>query len=211
MAEERNGTRKRTGWYTAARVFGAVVLHTICPVRFVHPERLQGDAPFLVISNHSSWIDPVAIAMVIKRYETVFLGKKELVKSKLGGYVIRKLHMITVDRGNTDMEAMRACLKTLRGENVLAIFPEGTRHHEGVMEQMESGVGLIALRSGVPMFPVLIDGKIGPFRRTTVYCGEPIPMDDLRAEGVNTQTCAALMARITETYRRMLAQRGGKA
>ena len=56
--------------------------------------------------------------------------------------------MIDVDRHNMDMAALRACLKTLREGHPLGVFPEGTRHKEGVMEHMESGIAMIALRSG---------------------------------------------------------------
>ena len=206
MAEAEKRMDAHSGWYTFARGFARLYLRLIAPTRYHHPERLQGDAPFLVISNHSSWFDPVAIGCCIRRYEVIFLGKKELVKSKLGAYLMEKLHMIVVDRHNSDMEAMRACLKALRQGCVLGIFPEGTRHHKGLMEETESGVALIALRSGVPLLPVYIRGGFKAFRRTDVYCGEPIPTEDLRAEGVNAATAAALMQRITEVYRDMAAR-----
>ena len=88
---------------------------------------------------------------------------------------------------------------------VLGIFPEGTRHKEGIMEHVESGVALIALRSGVPMIPLYIGGKPRLFRRLDVRVGAPIAMDDLRERGVHRETCAELLARITETYRALTA------
>ena len=88
---------------------------------------------------------------------------------------------------------------------VLGIFPEGTRHKEGIMEHVESGVALIALRSGVPMIPLYIGGKPRLFRRLDVRVGDPIAMDDLRERGVNRDTCEELLARITETYRALTA------
>ena len=88
---------------------------------------------------------------------------------------------------------------------VLGIFPEGTRHKEGIMEHVESGVALIALRSGVPMIPLYIGGKPRLFRRLDVRVGDPIVMDDLRERGVNRDTCEELLARITETYRALTA------
>ena len=199
---EQERPDKHSGWYTFARAFGALVFHTLCPVRFVHPERARLDAPYLVIANHNSWLDPVAIGTLIRRYEVVFLGKKELVKHPLAHKILTKMHMIIVDRHHSDMEAMRACLRTLKAGCVLGIFPEGTRHHQGTMVEVESGTGLIALRSGVPILPVLIDGKIGLFHRVNVYVGEPMDTSDLRAEGVNNETCARLMARITEKYQK---------
>ena len=88
---------------------------------------------------------------------------------------------------------------------VLGIFPEGTRHKEGIMEHVESGVALIALRSGVPLIPLYIGGRPRLFRRLDVRVGDPIAMDDLRERGVNRDTCEELLARITETYRALTA------
>ena len=55
--------------------------------------------------------------------------------------------------------------------------------------------------------PVYIAGKLGLFRTLHVYVGEPIMMDDLRAEGINTQTCQTLLGRITESYAALDAAR----
>ena len=118
------------------------------------------------------------------------------------------MHMIPVDRGNSDMAALRTCMKTLRDGGVLGIFPEGTRHKQGVMEELESGTALIALRSNVPVIPMLITPKFRFFRRMHLYVGTPIEYQDLRAEGINSATCNALCTRITERYRDMVKQYG---
>lgn len=75
------------------------------------------------------------------------------------------------------------------------------------MEELESGVGLIALRAGVPLVPMYIDRKYGFFRLTRCYVGAPIDYSDLRAEGVNKETCQRLMERITQTYAQMQTER----
>lgn len=194
-----------SGLYRVARVVNAVLQHTLIPTRYIHAERVNDlDAPYIVISNHQSLIDPLVVGAPIKRYEATYLGKKEIMKNRFMRWLVTKLHMIPVDRGHADMEAMRACMKTLKGGGILIIFPEGTRKREGVMEHIESGVSLIALRGGVPLVPMYVKGKYAPFHRVRVYVGEPIPLEDLRAEGVNAETAARLNERITETYRAMV-------
>ncbi|MBR4710840.1 MAG: 1-acyl-sn-glycerol-3-phosphate acyltransferase [Clostridia bacterium] len=196
-----------SGLYSFARVVNAVLQHTLIPTRYIHPERLNDrDAPYIVISNHQSLIDPMVVAAPIKRYEVVFLGKKEITKNRFMRWLVTKMHMISVDRGHADMEAMRACMKTVRGGGILAVFPEGTRKCEGVMEHIESGVSLIALRAGVPLIPVYVRGKYAFFHRVRVYVGEPIPLDDLREAGVNADTAGMLNERIRETYRTMVRE-----
>lgn len=142
--------------YRAARVVAAFLLTCLSPVTYHHLERAQLDAPYILISNHNSLMDPLLVAWKCYRYQIRFLGKKELVKNPLLRWLFQKLLMIDVDRHNMDMAALRACLKTLREGHPLGVFPEGTRHKEGVMEHMESGIAMIALRSGARLLPAYI-------------------------------------------------------
>ena len=189
--------------YAIAKPIVSLLLKTILPVKFHNRERLAQDPPYIVIANHSSMLDPVIIGVGVIGHQVRFIGKKELTKNKLAAWLFKQLRMIPVDRHNSDMEAMRACMRVTKEGGILGIFPEGTRHHEGLMTEMESGIGLIALRSRVPLMPVYITGKLKLFRRLHVYVGEAIPTEDLREEGVNRETCEKLMQRITQTYARL--------
>lgn len=201
-------TEKKNPVYAAARVFGALLLGGLMPVRYHGKEKLRAlEGPCVVISNHLHALDPFILAWPI-RGECVFLGKKELAKNRLFTWVLEKLHCILVDRHNTDMEAMRNCVKALRMNKVLVIFPEGTRHHEGQMEQIENGTSLIVLRGKAPLIPVYLDRPLKFFRRAEVWVGDPIPFDDLIERGVNRETCGELNDRMRETYREMVRLHG---
>lgn len=129
--------------------------------------------------------------------QTAFLGKKELAANPLAKKVLEDLGLIAVDRHHSDMEAMRACMRALREGRILGIFPEGTRHHKGLMDQLEGGTALLALRCNVPLVPVYFDKKFRLFRLVHMYVGQDIPLDDLIAQGVNKGTCDQLLQRIT--------------
>ena len=208
MAEKKTDavTEKRGILYEITRMLAHIVFHTVMPVKFHHRERLMQDPPFVLIANHRHALDPVAMAMGIPKKQIVFLAKKELAKSKPVQCILTRLHCILVDRHNTDMEAMRACMKAVKMNKILLIFPEGTRHHEGQMEQIETGTALIAMRSKAPVIPIYIDRKMGFFKVTNLYVGEPIPYDDLLAEGINTETCEQMNERMRETFRRMIRE-----
>ena len=196
--------KKGKAWlYSIIKPVAALLLHTFLPVKYHGKERLAIDPPYILIANHTSMLDPVIMAVAIRKHQVCFIGKKELTKSKIGAWFFKHLHMIPVDRHNSDMEAMRACMRVTKEGGILGIFPEGTRHHKGLMEELESGIGLIALRSRVPLMPIYITGKLGLFRRLHVYVGEAIPTEDLREQGVNRETCELLMQRITATYAEM--------
>ena len=198
-------TEKRGILYEVARVLANILFHTLMPVRFHHKERLLQDPPYVVIGNHRHALDPVVMAMGIPHHQIVFLAKKELAgNSKFLRNILVRLHCILVGRHESDMEAMRACMKAVKMKKILLIFPEGTRHHEGQMEHVESGTSLIAMRSKAPVIPIYFDRKLSFFKVTNLYVGEPIPYDDLLAEGINTETCERMNERLRETFRTMI-------
>ncbi len=198
--------KRRTLLYSIAKVLAWVLFHTVYPVTIHNREYLSVDGPYILISNHLSGLDPVCVAHAVKKEEITFLAKKEVMKGRLAGALLRAVHVISVDRHNFDMAAMRACTQALRGGQVLGIFPEGTRHKKGNMEELEAGVALLALRSGVPVVPIYIHGKLHPFRRIHCYADAPIPLDDLREMGVGKEASDALLLRISALYAK-LAQR----
>ena len=201
-------TEKNSPLYTFGRSFGWLLLRVLMPVKYHGFEKLhERKGPFVLIANHRHALDPVVLAYPV-REQCVFLGKKELAKNSFFRRVLTSLHCILVDRHNADMTAMRMCMKAVKTKRILVIFPEGTRHHEGQMEQIENGTALIALRSKVPIIPVYFDRKLKLFRRTHMYVGNPIPYDDLLAEGINAETCERMNDRFREVYREMVRTYG---
>lgn len=201
--------KDKPSWvYTIVLPVVRVLFKTILPVKFHGAENVRSmEAPFILMGNHTTMLDPFMLAAAVPKYQIRFIGKKELWKIKPFAWFANNIKAIPVDRHNTDMEAMRACMRVTREGHVLGIFPEGTRHHGGLMTELESGVAMIALRSKVPLVPVYIAGKLGFFRTLHVYVGKPIMMDDLREMGINTETCGMLLGRITETYAALEAAR----
>ncbi|MBR1584183.1 MAG: 1-acyl-sn-glycerol-3-phosphate acyltransferase [Clostridia bacterium] len=198
--------KEKTFWYTVARVAATILVRGPFPVRYHNKERFQLDAPYILISNHKSALDPLIIAKPCKKYEVRFVGKKELTKKKWVAHLLEKgLHMITVDRHNSDLAAMRQCMKVLREGRVLAIFPEGTRHLPDLMSEVESGTAVLALRANVPLLPVYISRKLSFLRLTHVYVGEPMDISDLAAQGMDAAVVEQVTNRIRETFLRMRA------
>lgn len=198
MSDQKAPPKEKTFWYTCARAVNFILTHTVYPVTWHMPEHFSDAPPAIIVSNHKHWLDPLLIGSRIKTCEVRFLGKKELVKTRLGAFVLDKLHMIVVDRHNSDLKAMRECVNTVREGHILAIFPEGTRCRDTTLEHMESGCAMIALRCKVPVIPVLIDRPCGLFRRVHVRFGRPIPLTDLYEAPFNNETAAAVLERMRE-------------
>ena len=69
--------------YAFARWALSVVFHTLFPVKYHNIECAQMDAPYILISNHSHFTDPMLLAIPIYRYQLRIMGKKELMDNKL--------------------------------------------------------------------------------------------------------------------------------
>lgn len=193
--------RERTAIYTLARIIFGFLFHTIFPLRFHNAQIVEEmQPPYIIMANHRSFADPMALAIKVKRYEIRFIGKRELAHGRLKSWLFSGLHMILVSRHATDMAAMRQCMQTLKEGHILGIFPEGTRHQPEMMQEVESGTAIIALRARVPLLPVYIDGKIRPFHITHIYYGKPMELDDLYAHGVNNDTAHQLCQRIHDVF-----------
>jgi 1-acyl-sn-glycerol-3-phosphate acyltransferase len=192
--------RERTFWYTFCRVLGWILTHSIIPMKFHHISNFTLSAPYIVLANHRSWLDPIAMALPCKRYELRIIGKSELGNHPATRKILKKLHMISINRHETDISAMRYSLKLLSEGRALGIFPEGTRYQPSLMHEVQTGVAMLALRSKVPLLPVYIHKKIRMFRLTHVYIGSPIPVNDLYGQGIDSDTIGEIVKRVRAAF-----------
>ena len=67
MSEAHKPQRKKSWLYAFLRGLGSVAFHTVLPVRFHNAERIQGEGPMIIMGNHQCWIDPVVMAVGVKK------------------------------------------------------------------------------------------------------------------------------------------------
>jgi 1-acyl-sn-glycerol-3-phosphate acyltransferase len=146
-------------------------------VRIVGREN-EPDSPYIVCANHSSFSDPVFIALPLKRTQR-FVARSTLIRFRFFNWLFKKVRVITIKRGKSDVHAVRSIISVIKQGDCVAIFPQGTRK-KGILpepEQAEAGLGLIASMTKVPVLPVSIITKRlrpGLFRRTKIIIGKPI-------------------------------------
>ena len=148
-------------------------------MRIIHPWKAVGadkipEGAAVICGNHTTLGDPlyVVCAMGGKR-QTHVMAKAEVMKWPVIGFLLKKAGIIGVNRGKSDMAAVKECLKVLRGGEKLLMFPEGTRVREGQVSEVQTGAAMLATRTGVPLVPVYIPAKKRRFRKTTVVFVEP--------------------------------------
>ena len=71
-------------------------------------------------------------------------------------------------------------MAVLKNEEVLGIFPEGTRVKAISQDNMKTGIGYLAYRGQADVLPVEIVGNYKPFRKMKVVYKEPIYIDDYK-------------------------------
>ena len=128
----------------------------------------------LLCGNHQQINDPLVMLSFIKR-QPKFLGKAELFVPVLGCF-LKKFGCVPVDRSKGDLKALRTCIKLLKEQNLLMLFPEGTRSCKHLAD-VKPGAIMFAIKSQVPIVPIGIS-RLKPFGRTKVTFGEPIYYDE---------------------------------
>jgi 1-acyl-sn-glycerol-3-phosphate acyltransferase len=112
---------------------------------------------YIFTSNHKAYVDPPFVGSTFPR-EAHFIAKASLFRNPLFGGMIRFFNAFPIKRGVFDREAMAYSLDLLeRGESML-IFIEGGRVEGPELGETRSGVGYLALQSGIPVIPVYARG-----------------------------------------------------
>ena len=118
---------------------------------------MSGGVLFAV--NHASYIDPFLIwAALYGRRRLWGIGKSELWHSRFYGYVIDSIGCVPVHREAVDRTMFRLVLNLLAQGESVGLFPEGTRSDNGKLLPPQSGVALLAQKSGVPVIPTALIG-----------------------------------------------------
>ena len=152
------------------------IAHLLFPMKIEGLENVPEAGGFILCCNHMSMVDPVYLAVSIRNRRVRFMAKAEVFKTKILGPIATGVGAFPVDRGHSDLNAVRTSLKLLSEGHPLGIFPQGTRSKGNERTPMLSGVSMIALRAGVPVIPAYIHGPYRLFRRSYIRFGKPVDL-----------------------------------
>ncbi|WP_405682591.1 lysophospholipid acyltransferase family protein [Streptomyces sp. NBC_01238] len=171
--------------------------------RIEGPEHIPEHGAAIVAGNHLSFSDHFLMPAILKRRIT-FLAKAEYftgpgVKGRLTAAFFHSIGQIPVDGSGKDagQAAIREGLGVLGRGELLGIYPEGTRSHDGRLYKGKVGVAVMAIRAQVPVVPCAMvgtfeiqpPGQVVPrIKRVTIRFGEPL--DFSRYAGLENQKAA---------------------
>jgi cytidylate kinase len=156
--ETRLGTPERSRFYAMMRMLAVGVMRAMFRLEAHGTEHIPRRGPVLLVSNHSSLLDPPLVGGACPRQLT-FLAKAELFDVPGFGRLIHALNARPVRRDGADAAALRVALRVLEQGGALLVFPEGTRGAEGELREAKPGAALLAVMSGAPVVPVLVRGS----------------------------------------------------
>lgn len=198
--------------------------------RLIYRPRIEGrgrvpkTGPFIIASNHLSFIDSIAIPVASPRRvhflakSTYFEGKG--LKGRIVGGFMRAIGAIPVRRGagQAALDALDQQRRLLDEGLAVALYPEGTRSTDGRLYRGRTGVAFLALQTGAPVVPVGLIGtdkampvgaKMPRFgQRVSIRFGEPIDVSRFGPASsgkARRQATDAIMAAIHELSGQELA------
>ena len=156
-------------------------------VRIFFPAKIHGkenipEGGVMIVCNHFSMMDPLYLISAYKKKDIFFLSKKEATDAKFIGIgkALIKAGAIPVDREKPSIESMMKCIKILKDDHKLCLYPEGTRNKTGTneLQTIKAGAAIFAIKAKKPLLPVMMSRKSGFLRRIHVFIGEPIELTD---------------------------------
>jgi 1-acyl-sn-glycerol-3-phosphate acyltransferase len=144
-------------FFKIARLWAKVIL-----IGMVFRYSIEGDEIFedgksyMLVANHTSMTDIMLMLIAVKNHPFVFVGKKELVKIPVFGFIYKRV-CILVDRENSKSRFTvfeRAQNRIQQGLSI-CIFPEGGVPDESVvLDEFKDGAFRIAIEHQLTIVPI---------------------------------------------------------
>ena len=116
------------------------------------------NGPVLVLANHQSYLDPVAIGLALPQRQLCFLARKTLFKNAFFKNLITSLNAVPIDQESVGKEGLKIVLGLLKQDKAVLVFPEGTRTEDGSIIGFKPGIRLLISRMPITVLPVAIAG-----------------------------------------------------
>ena len=192
----------------------------VSDLEIIGKENLPTTGPLLVIANHFSFIDPVAVLHALP-YPIEYVGGAEMPHAPgIVKFLPKIWGFYPVFRGTGSRFALRAAEEILNQSGVLGIMPEGGAWAE-VLRPARPGAAYLAAQTGARVLPLGIQGlndifpiKLGQRPKAVVKIGKPVGPFTVSGRGrerrdqldqIGLELMKSIAALIPDQYRGFLA------
>ena len=177
-------------------------------------ENLPEKGPYLLCSNHQSYLDPVVMGALLpwRIFRNTFaVGTSDVFGEGFMRRLARWLRVVVLDPDANLVPAMRAGGFGLRHGRILILYPEGERSATGKPTTFRKGAAILAIHEQAPIVPVAIEGfyeawprheKLPKLANLKLVFGQPIlppPVTDA-SEAAYDKLTAEVKARVVEMW-----------
>ena len=201
--------------YRACWWIARVLCKALLRLKVSGASQVPGVGGVILASNHRCYADPVIIGASTRR-ELHFLAKSEAFGWFVIGPLIRILNALPIRRSAAGLNALTSVEDTLKHEEAVLMFPEGTRKRHAIqLGEPKPGVGLLAARTGVPIVPLYISGTCRISRsllgrdRVEVRFGQPVRPEEFTVIGDQKETYRRITAEVMRRIQDIQQRQGG--
>jgi len=166
--------------YRVSRAVAGPFLRLLGRPELTGGEHIPATGGAILASNHLSIVDSIFLPFMVDRPVT-FAAKSEYFTGT----------RLSVDRAQAraGQDMLEAALGLLRGGALFGIYPEGTRSPDGRLYRGRTGIGWLALNSGLPVIPVAMSGtdrvlppghRVPRMGKIRITVGEPLTFESYR-------------------------------
>lgn len=162
-------------------------------------------------ANHTSNLDVLVIGTrVFKRFYA--LAKAELFKNKIFGGYLKHIGAIKVQRGASDITAVKQTLRVLKDKDKpVLIFPTGTRESSPEeVQDLKNGVAMFALKANAPILPMVLVRKPRFWRPNRLVIGEPIDISKYAGQKPSKEIFDEINSELTKKMEELIEKYGYK-
>ena len=143
------------------RLFLRVVFRICFRLKVFRPKLLPEKGPAIIMPNHVSFLDGALLYAFLPERSTFVINREIAVRFN---WALRFFRHLQIDPLNPF--SLKEVIKRINGGEVVVIFPEGRITTTGGLMKIYNGVGMISLRTGAPIVPVILRGpERTPFSR----------------------------------------------
>jgi 1-acyl-sn-glycerol-3-phosphate acyltransferase len=152
-------------WYDLGYWCSLAALTIGFGMRVVGRHHVPRKGPVLLLANHESFIDPLAVGVACPR-RLYYLARKTLFTNRFFGAYLRSVKCIPVDQEGVAKEGLKTILDKLHAGHAVLVFPEGERTWKGDMQPLKPGIHLLLKRAVANIVPVGVAGAFEAWPRT---------------------------------------------